>query len=518
MSSRDASARLLLLDQILAYLNDTSLDAGNVLFYRCRDDHFVQLVRSESETHRMGNSFSSPSANLRRFIGEENHEEDSTTATATQRPLHQFTYVYEKINNKRKRADSSNTPTNNNANNNNNTATKASILLSGMVSGVNYVPLKRSHLSPRRRLPYTNGSFHAVVLVLPFRDVIADGFQVSLICEMARLLVPGGRIFVVDTVTTPSVGLGKSKLTPSSSSSSSSSSLSSSSSSSSFTSSINAEPALVSVHALFASFFRTIVLHSVENTPNQDPSSSSSTFTSTPTFAPTLITKQHYIYIGTSFLSQIDRPIARRLKQVCIFSSVRGGHDPAFELAATEVANVMATRKINLLHGGGTHGYMGIIARKVQENGGQVLGVIPAALRHISASGATVGETKFVKTMDERKNILYPQADAFIIMPGGCGTLAEMFEVLCEHQLGIHQVPIGILNVNGIYDKLLEFIDYGIQNGLIKNIYKHILLVSDDVNILFQKLERYIPIPGFVPHEQWRIKKTTKVDGDDFCE
>ena len=188
---------------------------------------------------------------------------------------------------------------------------------------------------------------------------------------------------------------------------------------------------------------------------------------------------------------------------MCIFSSVRGGNDPEFELAAINVANAMAVRQINLLHGGGTFGYMGIIARKVSESGGQVFGVIPSALRHISASGKTVGETQFVDTMDERKQILYPMADAFLIMPGGCGTLSEMFEVLCEHQLGVHNVPIGLLNVNGVYDKLLEFLEYGIQVGLIKGVYKHILCVSSDINELLDKLERYVPPPGFVSRERW---------------
>jgi uncharacterized protein (TIGR00730 family) len=211
-----------------------------------------------------------------------------------------------------------------------------------------------------------------------------------------------------------------------------------------------------------------------------------------------------FIYIGQKYRSYIERPIARTLHRVCVFSSVRGGHDPKFKTAALSIANGMAKRKISLLHGGGTFGYMGIIARKIQEGGGDVLGVIPNALRSVSASGRIIGETKFVSTMDERKKILYPMADAFIIMPGGCGTLAELFEVLCEHQLGIHDVPIGILNVNGIYNKLLEFIDYGIQEGLIKGIYRHMLQVSDNVDELFNKLERYHVTPGFVSRKKWK--------------
>ena len=108
--------------------------------------------------------------------------------------------------------------------------------------------------------------------------------------------------------------------------------------------------------------------------------------------------------------------------------------------------------------------------------------------------------------MDERKKILYPLADAFLILPGGCGTLAEMFEVLCEHQLGVHDVPVGLLNVNGVYDKLLAFIDHGIKMGLIKDIYRHMLQVDNNVFELFNKLERYHVTPGFVKREMWKKK------------
>ena len=317
----DNTCRLLILEQILSYLKDNSLETGNTLFYRCQDDHFVQLVRSEYETHQTGTSFSATSSNLRKFIGDEESTSLKTTTVTSQQQQksHQFTYVYEQSN-KRKRSNSIETNTKNttdvedakDAEDTKDTkdtqdadcsaaTTPAS---SSLISGVNYLPLKQSHLPPKRPLPYKDGTFHAVVLVLPFRDVTENEFQVSLMCEMARILIPGGRIFLVDQINTASSSL----LVSSSSISSSSSSSTSSNTSSTNTTTNNS---FNSIGALFASFFRTIIFHPVATTPNQDPASSTSTIPSAAATTPSSrqVPLQLYIYIGTTYqINDIDRP------------------------------------------------------------------------------------------------------------------------------------------------------------------------------------------------------------------
>ena len=313
----DNTCRLLILEQILSYLKDNSLETGNTLFYRCQDDHFVQLVRSEYETHQTGSSFSATSSNLRKFIGDEDRTSLKTTTVTSQQQQksHQFTYVYEQSN-KRKRSNSVETNTKNTTDVEDAKDTKdtqdvdcsaaATPASSGIISGVNYLPLKQSHLPPKRPLPYKDGTFHAVVLILPFREVTENEFQVSLMCEMARILIPGGRIFLVDQINTASSSL----LVSSSSSISSSSSTSTSSNTSSTNTNTTTNNSFNSIRALFASFFRTIIFHPVATTPNQDPASSTSipsAAATTPSFQQ--VPLQLYIYIGTTYqIKDIDRP------------------------------------------------------------------------------------------------------------------------------------------------------------------------------------------------------------------
>ena len=322
----DNTCRLLILEQILSYLKDNSLETGNTLFYRCQDDHFVQLVRSEYETHQTGTSFSATSSNLRKFIGDEDSTSLKTTTVASQQQQksHQFTYVYEQSN-KRKRSNSIETNTKNTSDAEDAEDAKAkdtkdtkdtqdvdcsaatTPASSGIISGVNYLPLKQSHLPPKRPLPYKDGTFHAVVLILPFRDVTENKFQVSLMCEMARILIPGGRIFLVDQINTAISSL---LMSSSSSISSSSSTSTSSNTSSTNTTNTTTNNSFNSIRALFASFFRTIIFHPVATTPNQDPASSTSTIPAAATTPSSRqVPLQLYIYIGTTYqIKDIDRP------------------------------------------------------------------------------------------------------------------------------------------------------------------------------------------------------------------
>ena len=198
----------------------------------------------------------------------------------------------------------------------------------------------------------------------------------------------------------------------------------------------------------------------------------------------------------------LTRVTQRVLRRVCVFSSVRV-LTPAFKGAAKELGAAMATRRIDLLHGGGTTGLMGCVARAVLKGGGSVLGVIPDALRSVSAKGQPLGETRFVADFAERKRILYPEADAFVALPGGIGTLAELLEVLCEHQLGARTAPIGVINVEGAFDPLIAMLEHGVKSGLVKPIYLHILQVATNAEDLLDMLAAYVPPLPFSSKAQW---------------
>ncbi|KAK0601042.1 hypothetical protein LWI29_020785 [Acer saccharum] len=143
------------------------------------------------------------------------------------------------------------------------------------------------------------------------------------------------------------------------------------------------------------------------------------------------------------------------------------GKDVEFEEATKNLGKVLAEKRMHLVYGGGNLGLMGCVSKAANEGRSQVLGVIPKALAACDIIGDIVGEVKIVSSMHERKAEMLDHADAFIVLPGGLGTLEELFEVTSWAQLKIHQKPIGLLNVNGFYDSLLSFLDYFVEKGFI---------------------------------------------------
>ncbi|XP_027341934.1 probable cytokinin riboside 5'-monophosphate phosphoribohydrolase LOGL6 isoform X2 [Abrus precatorius] len=139
-----------------------------------------------------------------------------------------------------------------------------------------------------------------------------------------------------------------------------------------------------------------------------------------------------------------------RFKRICVFCGSRVGHKSAFSDAALELGKLMVERRIDLVYGGGSLGLMGLISQTVLNGGCHVLGVIPEALLPPEISGETFGEVKAVADMHERKSIMYEQADAFIALPGGYGTMEELLEVIAWSQLGIHDKPEYVPPVHGI--------------------------------------------------------------------
>ena len=173
---------------------------------------------------------------------------------------------------------------------------------------------------------------------------------------------------------------------------------------------------------------------------------------------------------------------------VCVYCGSRPGNDPAYAAAATAVGTLIGERGGQLVYGGGRAGLMGTVADAALAAGARVIGVIPQALveRELGHEGLT--ELHVVQTMHERKQMMAERSDAFIALPGGIGTLEELFEVWTWRQLGYHDKPVGLLNVAGYYDRLLGFIDETARQGFVPAAQQALLQVDADPAVLLQRL------------------------------
>ncbi len=153
----------------------------------------------------------------------------------------------------------------------------------------------------------------------------------------------------------------------------------------------------------------------------------------------------------------------------------------------------MVRARLDLVYGGASIGIMGAVADGILTSGGQVFGVMPGSLadREIAHKGLT--ELHITETMHERKTVMAEMSDGFIALPGGLGTLEELFEMWTWAQLGFHQKPLGLLNVDGFYDQLLGFIDTATHTGFIKPAHRDLLIVEKDPGPLLQRMQDYVP-------------------------
>ncbi|KAG1367029.1 putative Cytokinin riboside 5'-monophosphate phosphoribohydrolase LOG1 [Cocos nucifera] len=152
-------------------------------------------------------------------------------------------------------------------------------------------------------------------------------------------------------------------------------------------------------------------------------------------------------------------------------------------------AVILVERKIDLIYGGGSAGLMGLISQTVYNGGCHVLGVIPKALQPHEIPGETIGEVKTVADMHERKSEMAKHADAFIALPGGYGTMEELLEMVAWSQLGIHDKPVGLLNVDGYYNSLLALFDKGVDEGFIEESARNIVVSAESAEELIRKME-----------------------------
>lgn len=181
------------------------------------------------------------------------------------------------------------------------------------------------------------------------------------------------------------------------------------------------------------------------------------------------------------------------MRSVCVFCGSARGTNPAYSHVARELGRELAARGLGLVYGGGRVGLMGEVATAALAAGGEVLGVIPHALSHKEIALADCTELIVVDTMHARKQLMADRADAFVALPGGYGTLDELFEIVTWAQLGIHRKPVALLNVNGFFTPLLAWLDHIVAEGLLKPKHRELLMVADTVPELLQKLADWQP-------------------------
>lgn len=179
------------------------------------------------------------------------------------------------------------------------------------------------------------------------------------------------------------------------------------------------------------------------------------------------------------------------MKRIAVFCASSQGFDPEFFRAAEDLGRVLAERGIGLVYGGAKVGLMGAVANAALQHGGEVIGVLPHFLGTKEIAHDQLSELIMVDTMHERKTQMNQLCDSVIALPGGFGTLEELFEMLTWGQLGLHRKPVALLNVSGFYDPLVVFIDSMVDKGLLKGANRDLLLVDDDIGVLLTRMEQY---------------------------
>lgn len=186
--------------------------------------------------------------------------------------------------------------------------------------------------------------------------------------------------------------------------------------------------------------------------------------------------------------------IMRSFSRLCVYCGSSLGEDPRFERAAMQAGAHLASRGIAVVYGGGHVGLMGALANATLAAGGHVIGVIPAALRAKELAHEGVTTLHVVASMHERKQLMADLSDGFIALPGGIGTLEELFETLTWLQLGFHSKPVGLLNVAGFYDPLIRFLENMVVAGLLRAEHLDYLIVETEMEPLLRRMAAFEPV------------------------
>jgi uncharacterized protein (TIGR00730 family) len=201
------------------------------------------------------------------------------------------------------------------------------------------------------------------------------------------------------------------------------------------------------------------------------------------------------------------------MKSVCVFCGSSTGLRDSYSNNARFLGKVLTDNNITLVYGGGNVGLMGIIADTVIEAGGKTIGVMPKSIAELEIAHNNLSELYLVDTMAERKEMMAKLSDAFIAMPGGFGTLDELSEILTYNQLRICDKPMGLLNIDGYFDGLLNFFDHAVNEKFIRDEHRKNIVVSDNATELIRKLDEYEPVQIGKWIEDIKVEAGTSLKG-----
>jgi uncharacterized protein (TIGR00730 family) len=193
------------------------------------------------------------------------------------------------------------------------------------------------------------------------------------------------------------------------------------------------------------------------------------------------------------------------VRRVCVFCGSSSGARPAYAEATAQLAGLLVAEGLGVVYGGGGVGLMGKLADAVLAHEGEIIGVIPRALMDKEIGHRAVSDLRVVESMHERKATMADLADAFVALPGGLGTLEELFEVFTWSQLGLHQKPCALLDVEGYYDGVGAFLDHAVQERFLRPEHRSALIVESEPRALLERLERFQPdaaTPKWIDREE----------------
>jgi uncharacterized protein (TIGR00730 family) len=193
------------------------------------------------------------------------------------------------------------------------------------------------------------------------------------------------------------------------------------------------------------------------------------------------------------------------VERICVFCGASPGAQPAYREAAEQFAGLLAAEGIAAVYGGGGVGLMGVLADAMIERGGEVIGVIPRSLTEREIAHRGVTDMRVVESMHERKALMADLADAFVALPGGIGTLEELFEVYTWAQLGLHRKPCALLNVAGYYDGIEEFLAHAVNERFLRDETRELLMIETEPRALLERLRAFEPgaaVPKWIDREE----------------
>lgn len=182
------------------------------------------------------------------------------------------------------------------------------------------------------------------------------------------------------------------------------------------------------------------------------------------------------------------------MKAILVYCGANVGNKAIYTETAKNLGLELVKRNIKLVYGGGSVGLMGVISTTVMDNGGEVSGIIPNFLDKMEVGNPNITEVVKVDTMHQRKALMEEKCDGIITMPGGYGSMDELFEILSWAQLGLHSKPVGLLNVNGFYDYLILQLDKMVDEGFLKPENRRLLLIDSEIEPLIEKMNSFKPV------------------------